>query len=190
LPDHFHSQSPGARLVLGTILSHGRAPYIWRPSRITKSGNPIVVPTFSHAISAKNLTLNRPSYFVRERLRHSQSVVSRPWWNARRPERPALTRKSTRTCCGIAAVTNWRMTASIREPLKAIWVTGQFSTPYALFRSAGVTTLAIRPGDKPHAGGALLHHRPGPATQENYNRASCMSAGKALFAVNKSYRRK
>jgi Phage integrase family len=78
---------------------------VWRPSRITKSGNPIVVPTFSHAISAKNLTLNRPSYFVRERLRHSQSVVSRPWWNARRPERPALTRKSTRTCCGIAAVT-------------------------------------------------------------------------------------
>jgi hypothetical protein len=129
LPDHFHSQSPGARLVLETILSHGRAPYMWRPSRITKSGNPIVVPTFSHAISAKNLTLNRPSYFVRERLRHSQSVVSRPWWNARRPERPALTRKSTRTCCGIAAVTNWRMTASIPVSFRAILATNQSSRP-------------------------------------------------------------
>jgi site-specific recombinase XerD len=59
-----------------------------------------------------------------------------------------------------------------------------------LFRSAGVTTLATRAGDKPHAGGALLHHRPGPAAQENYNRASCLSAGKSLGAVNQRYRRK
>jgi site-specific recombinase XerD len=59
-----------------------------------------------------------------------------------------------------------------------------------LFRSAGVTTLATRAGDKPHAGGALLHHRPGPATQENYNRASCISAGKSLGDVNQRYRRK
>ena len=29
-----------------------------------------------------------------------------------------------------------------------------------LFRTAGVTTLATRASDKPHAGGALLHHRP------------------------------
>jgi site-specific recombinase XerD len=59
-----------------------------------------------------------------------------------------------------------------------------------LFRSAGVTTLATRAGDKPHAGGALLHHRPGPAAQGNYNRASCISAGKSLGAVNHRYRRK
>jgi integrase len=58
-----------------------------------------------------------------------------------------------------------------------------------LFRSAGVTTLATRAGDKPHAGGALLHHRPGPGTQDNYNRASCVTAGKSLGAVNQHYRR-
>ncbi len=58
-----------------------------------------------------------------------------------------------------------------------------------LFRSAGVTTLATRAGDKPHAGGALLHHRPGPVTQENYNRASCVTAGKSLRDVNQRYRR-
>jgi site-specific recombinase XerD len=58
-----------------------------------------------------------------------------------------------------------------------------------LFRSAGVTTLATRVGDKPHAGGALLHHRPGPVTQENYNRASCVTAGKSLRDVNRRYRR-
>jgi integrase len=59
-----------------------------------------------------------------------------------------------------------------------------------LFRTAGVTTLATRAGDNPHAGSALLHHRPGPVTQENYNRASCLSAGKSLAAVNQGYRQK
>jgi site-specific recombinase XerD len=58
-----------------------------------------------------------------------------------------------------------------------------------LFRTAGVTTLATRAGDKPHAGSALLHHGPGgPATQENYNRASCVTAAKSLAAVNLGYR--
>ena len=56
-----------------------------------------------------------------------------------------------------------------------------------LFRTAGVTTLATRVGDKPHAGSALLHHGPcGP--QENYNRASCVTAGKSLAATNREYR--
>jgi site-specific recombinase XerD len=59
-----------------------------------------------------------------------------------------------------------------------------------LFRTAGVTTLATRAGDKPHAGSALLHHRSGgPVTQENYNRASCLTAGKSLRDVNQHYRR-
>ena len=59
-----------------------------------------------------------------------------------------------------------------------------------LFRTAGVTTLATHAGNKPHAGAALLHHQPGPVTQENYNRSSCISAGKSLAAVNQVYRRK
>jgi hypothetical protein len=59
-----------------------------------------------------------------------------------------------------------------------------------LFRTAGVTTLATRAGDKPHAGSALLHHRPGgPVTQENYNRATCISAGKSYAAITRAYRR-
>ena len=57
-----------------------------------------------------------------------------------------------------------------------------------LFRTAAVTTLATRAGDKPHAGGALLHHRPGPVTQEHYNRASCITAGRSLAATNREYR--
>ncbi len=59
-----------------------------------------------------------------------------------------------------------------------------------LFRTAGVTTLATRAGDKPHAGGALLHHQPGPVTQEHYNRASSVSAGNALASVTHGYRAK
>jgi integrase len=57
-----------------------------------------------------------------------------------------------------------------------------------LFRTAAATTLAIRAGDKPHAGSAILHHGPdGP--QENYNRASCITAGMSLAAINQGYRR-
>jgi integrase len=59
-----------------------------------------------------------------------------------------------------------------------------------LFRTAGVTTLATRASDKPHAGSALLHHRPGPVTQENYNRASCISAGKSIAAMASAWLRR
>ena len=59
-----------------------------------------------------------------------------------------------------------------------------------LFRTAGVTTLATRAGDKPHAGSALLHHKPGPVAQEHYNRASSVSAGNALASVTHGYRAK
>jgi hypothetical protein len=51
-----------------------------------------------------------------------------------------------------------------------------------LFRAAGVIGDPRR--NKPHAGAALLHHRPGPGMQENYNRASCVTAGKLLRDVN------
>jgi site-specific recombinase XerD len=59
-----------------------------------------------------------------------------------------------------------------------------------LFRTAGVSTLATRAGDHPHAGSALLHHRPGPVNQENYNRASCITAVRSYTAVTKAYRGK
>ena len=52
-----------------------------------------------------------------------------------------------------------------------------------MFRTAGVTTSAIYAGDQPHLGGAILHHAPGPNAQKNYNRASCISAGRAYRDV-------
>ena len=67
-------------------------------------------------------------------------------------------------------------------------IVGKKISPH-LFRAAGVTTLATHAGDQPHAGGALLHHRPGPVTQEHYNRASSITAGKAYSAITRTFRR-
>jgi site-specific recombinase XerD len=58
-----------------------------------------------------------------------------------------------------------------------------------LFRTAGVTTLATHAGDQPHAGEALLHHRPGGPVTEHYNRASSITAAKAYAAVTRKFRR-
>ena len=57
-----------------------------------------------------------------------------------------------------------------------------------MFRTAGVTTAAIYAGDQPHLGSALLHHAHGPNAQENYNRASCISAGRAYASLMQQYR--
>ena len=59
-----------------------------------------------------------------------------------------------------------------------------------MFRTAGVTTAAVYAGDQPHLGSALLHHAHGPNAQQNYNRASCISASRAYANVMRSYRRK
>jgi site-specific recombinase XerD len=52
-----------------------------------------------------------------------------------------------------------------------------------MFRTAAVTTSAIYAGDQPHLGSAILHHTHGPNAQQNYNRASCISAGRAYRDV-------
>jgi site-specific recombinase XerD len=57
-----------------------------------------------------------------------------------------------------------------------------------LFRTAGATTTAVHAGDKPHLGSALLHHRHPTVTQENYNRASSISAGRAYRDVIQRFR--
>jgi site-specific recombinase XerD len=59
-----------------------------------------------------------------------------------------------------------------------------------LFRTAGVTTTAIHAGDRPHLGSALLHHRHPTVTQENYNRASSISAGRAYREIIQRFRPK
>jgi integrase len=57
-----------------------------------------------------------------------------------------------------------------------------------MFRTAGVTTSAIYAGDKPHLGIALLHHSHPVVTQENYNRASSISASKAYGSLTRKFR--
>jgi len=104
--------------------------------------------------------------------------------------RPLLGRGNTKSNALWIAINGKSMNyASIAELISETtrMTTGVGVSPH-LFRTAAVTTLATRAGDKPHAGSALLHHRPGPVTQENYNRASCVSAGRSLNAVNRRYR--
>jgi integrase len=57
-----------------------------------------------------------------------------------------------------------------------------------LFRTAGATTTAVHAGDKPHLGSALLHHRHPTVTQENYNLASSISAGRAYREIIRRFR--
>jgi integrase len=49
-----------------------------------------------------------------------------------------------------------------------------------MFRTAAATTAALYAGDNPHLASAILHHT---HPLENYNRASCISAGRALRDV-------
>jgi len=59
-----------------------------------------------------------------------------------------------------------------------------------IFRTAAATTSAIHAGDMPHLGSAVLHHTHPTATLENYNRASCISAGRAYRDVIQRFRGK
>ena len=54
-----------------------------------------------------------------------------------------------------------------------------------MFRTAAATTSAIHAGDMPHLGSAVLHHTHPAVTLENYNRASAISAGRALSRMLK-----
>jgi len=57
-----------------------------------------------------------------------------------------------------------------------------------MFRTAAATTSAIYAGDMPHLGSAVLHHTHPAVTLENYNRASSISAGRALRDVVQRFR--
>ena len=59
-----------------------------------------------------------------------------------------------------------------------------------MFRTAAATTSAIHAGDMPHLGSAVLHHTHPTVTLENYNRASSISAGRALREVIQRFRDK
>lgn len=57
-----------------------------------------------------------------------------------------------------------------------------------LFRTSAATTAAINAGDMPGLASALLDHRDSQTTQQHYNRATSLSAGKAYLKVLQTYR--
>jgi hypothetical protein len=57
-----------------------------------------------------------------------------------------------------------------------------------LFRFAGVSTCAVRAGDRPFLGSALLHHID-PAITQGYNLATSLSANQSFTELIKSLRR-
>jgi len=57
-----------------------------------------------------------------------------------------------------------------------------------LFRMSAATTAASHAGATPHLASALLDHRDPTTTQEHYNRASSLSAGKHYRAITDSYK--
>jgi site-specific recombinase XerD len=65
--------------------------------------------------------------------------------------------------------------------------TGIMVSPH-LFRTSAATTAAIHAGTTPHLASALLDHRDTATTQQHYNRASSLTAGKAYLALAQTYR--
>jgi integrase len=65
--------------------------------------------------------------------------------------------------------------------------TGVCVSPH-LFRSSAATTAAIHAGTTPYLASALLDHRDSKTTQEHYNRASSLSAGKEYGNIVQMYR--
>jgi len=57
-----------------------------------------------------------------------------------------------------------------------------------LFRASAATTAAVHAGATPHLASSVLAHRDSATTQQHYNRASSLSAGKAYLALAELYR--
>jgi integrase len=65
--------------------------------------------------------------------------------------------------------------------------TGVRVSPH-LFRMSAATTAATHAGTMPHLASALLDHRDADTTQQHYNRASSLSAGKEYWDIVEAYR--
>ena len=99
--------------------------------RRVKQGTPSTHPLTGRELRAlrrlqREQGSRSPFIFVSERgapfsKRGFQAMV------ARAARAAGFDMKIPRTCCGIAAATNWRTTASIRAPSKAIWATSRSS---------------------------------------------------------------
>jgi site-specific recombinase XerD len=59
-----------------------------------------------------------------------------------------------------------------------------------LFRTAGASAAAIYGGDNPYLGSAVLHHSDPRVTQEDYNRASSLSAAESFRQIVRQYEKK
>jgi Phage integrase family len=95
--------------------------------------------------------------------------------------RPILGRgKSTTNALWLAETGEAMAASSVGEVITETTqlTLGTPNSPH-MFRTGAATTAAIHAGDMPHLGSAVLHHAH-PAALENYNRASCISAGRAL----------
>jgi hypothetical protein len=57
-----------------------------------------------------------------------------------------------------------------------------------LFRTSAATTAATNAGGMPGLASALLDHRDSQTTEQHYNRATTLSAGKAYLKVPQTYR--
>jgi integrase len=57
-----------------------------------------------------------------------------------------------------------------------------------MFRTSAASSAAIYAGDNPHLGSALLHHRDPRVTEENYNRATSLSAASNYARIVRSHR--
>jgi integrase len=104
--------------------------------------------------------------------------------------RPALARAEDRSgALWISSRTRRPMTYATVE--RAVIATTQATLGVAvsphLFRTSAATSAATHGGATPHLASALLNHRHPVVTQQHYNRASSLSAGKAYLAVVESY---
>ncbi len=70
----------------------------------------------------------------------------------------------------------------------ALATTGIAVSPH-LFRMSAATTAAIHAGATPHLASAILDHRDVVTTQNHYNRASSLTAGKIYLALAETYRK-
>jgi integrase len=59
-----------------------------------------------------------------------------------------------------------------------------------LFRTSAASTSAVHAGAQPHLASAVLGHTDFRVTEENYNRATSMTAAQAYAAITESYLRK
>jgi integrase len=134
--------------------------WITLPSRTTKSRTPYerMVPTLIKPVIEKYISLYRPVLL-----------------------RPGLPTDSL----WLSATAGQQMLASNISTLvsKTTQETIGVSVSPHLFRTAGASTAAIYGGSTPHLASALLDHRDRRVTEEDYNRASSMSAAQAYSAL-------